>query len=57
MRERKFRDFYHGDGWFVSGRHWLLAVRWRWHFYFIRPPGKPGYKRIYFGPFELEIRP
>lgn len=53
---KAFRDAYRGDGWFISGRRWTFAIRPRFHFYSIRPPGKPGYQRFYFGPFELELR-
>ena len=54
----RFFNDYRGDGWFVSASTksgwWLLAFRWRWHLYFIRPPGKPHVWRLYVGPFELE---
>jgi hypothetical protein len=43
---------------FVKGKrtwwHVLVSVGVRWKFYFIKPPGKPSYRRLYVGPFELE---
>lgn len=53
-------DPYRGNGAFVSFRSPLIlarltiCVRWRWHFYFIRPASKPHYSRLYIGPFEFE---
>lgn len=49
--------------WFVStgfrrraGGWWhlLLAVHRRWRVDFVTPPAKPGYRRLYVGPFEIE---
>lgn len=53
---KPFHDPYRGDGVFVSFGKWTFAIRKRWHFYWIKPPGKPGYTRFYFGPFEIEKR-
>ncbi len=54
-------DIWHGDGWYWSvtawPRHLLLGFRphpKNWRIYFIKPPARPGYKRIYAGPFEIE---
>jgi hypothetical protein len=40
----------------IAVGNWLLAIRWRWRFAFVRPPGKPGYTRLYVGPVEIEHR-
>lgn len=56
IRLGTFADPYRGDGWFIARGSWLLAIRWRWRFAFVRPPGKPGYARLYVGPFEIERR-
>jgi hypothetical protein len=50
--------------WFIStgfhrrrgGGYWhaLVALRWRWRFDFVKPISKPGYRRIYIGPIEIE---
>jgi hypothetical protein len=39
--------------------HVLLAVRRRWRAAFVQVHTKPGYRRFYFGPFEIEwsVRP
>jgi hypothetical protein len=34
--------------------HLLVALHRRWRFDFVRPPGKPGYARLYVGPLEIE---
>lgn len=34
--------------------HLLVALHRRWRFDFVRPPGKPGYARLYVGPVEIE---
>lgn len=34
--------------------HVLGALHRRWRLAFVRPPGKPGYRRIYVGPVEIE---
>lgn len=52
----QFKDDWRGDGVHFSFGKWTLAARLRCHFYMIRPPAKPGYLRIYFGPFEIEHR-
>jgi hypothetical protein len=39
-----------GTGWW----HFLLAVHRKWRFDFVRPSGKPGYRRLYVGPLEFE---
>ncbi|CAB3654251.1 hypothetical protein LMG26685_02915 [Achromobacter mucicolens] len=57
MRFGTFVDERRGDGVFVAFGRVLLALRWRWHFYAVRPPGKPGYFRLYVGPLEIETRP
>jgi len=56
MKLSSFIDEYRGNGFLLSGRNWSIALRWRWHFYFVRPPAKPGYSRLYIGPFEFERR-
>lgn len=56
IRLGTFADPYRGDGWFISSGNWLLAIRWRWRFAFVRPHGKPGYARLYVGPVEIEHR-
>lgn len=56
IRSGTFSDQYRGDGWFIAHGNWLLAIRWRWRFAFVRPAGKPGYTRLYVGPFEIERR-
>ena len=55
-RSGKFADPYRGDGWFIARGNWLLAIRFRWRFAFVRPPGTPGYARLYVGPIEIERR-
>lgn len=57
MRAGRFQDTWRGNGVYISGRRWLVALRWRWHFYYVEPPGKPGYRRLYLGPIEFEVRP
>lgn len=56
---KQFTDFWRGDGKFKAWRFnkltVLFAIRDRWHWYAIRPPAKPGYLRIYFGPYELQF--
>ena len=58
LKHGKFEDMWRGDGAFVSlcskSWHFLIAVRWRWHFYSVCPNAKPGYRRTYLGPFEVE---
>lgn len=39
---------------FKKGGHLLFALRKQWHWYFVKPHGKPGYKRMYLGPLEIE---
>ena len=56
MEIKRFSDPYRGDGWYISGNKWTVAFRWRWHLYFIKPDGKPSYRRFYVGPFEFEWR-
>ena len=56
MKLGKFADYYRGNGLHISGRNWTVALRNRWHIGFIKPPGKPGYSRLYIGPIELEYR-
>lgn len=34
--------------------HLLVAVHRRWQLRFVRPGGKPSYRRLYLGPFEIE---
>ena len=55
---KTFTDPYRGDGWFAAKRTkfgtFLFAVRRSWNFYAAKPPGKPGYWRVYIGPFEFE---
>lgn len=50
--------------WFVSSGprehrsggwwHVLVAVHLRWRVDFVRPFGKPLYRRLYLGPIEIE---
>jgi len=56
MKIGKFADFYRGDGIHVSSNNWTVALRNRCHFRFVRPPGKPGYIRLYMGFIEIEYR-
>lgn len=56
MRYGTFADNYRGNGMFIAFHRFTLALRWRWHFYSVRPPGKPGYRRLYIGPLEIEMR-
>jgi hypothetical protein len=56
IRHGRFADQWRGDGWMIAVGNWLLAIRWRWRFAFVRPPGKPGYTRLYVGPVEIEHR-
>lgn len=56
MRSGRFCDPLRGNGVQVSAGRWTLALRWRWHLYLVRPPGKPGYVRLYLGPLEIERR-
>jgi hypothetical protein len=56
MKYGMFADPYRGDGVHFSFGRWTLAARTRWHFYFTKVPAKPGYARIYVGPFEIEYR-
>lgn len=40
-----------------SGGFWHLLVAWHWHRWrmdFVTPQGKPGYRRLYIGPIEIE---
>lgn len=39
-----------GGGWW----HVLIAVHRRWRLAFVRPHSKPGYRRLYVGPLEIE---
>lgn len=34
--------------------HCLVALHKQWRLSFVRPHGKPGYRRLYIGPFEIE---
>jgi hypothetical protein len=34
--------------------HILLALHRRWRVEFVKPSGKPGYRRLYLGPLEIE---
>jgi hypothetical protein len=56
MKVGVFRDEWRGNGVFASAGQWLVALRWRWHFHFVRPPARPGYTRLYIGPLEVEHR-
>lgn len=51
-------DAWRGDNAFFrmnfNRGHLLLALRWRWHLYFVRPAAKPHYHRLYLGPVEIE---
>lgn len=39
-----------------SGGFWhlLIAMHKRWRLAFVKPAAKPGYRRIYIGPLEIE---
>ncbi|WP_156912305.1 hypothetical protein [Roseibium algicola] len=39
-----------------SGGFWhlLFALHRRWRLAFVRPDGKPEYRRLYVGPLEIE---
>lgn len=52
----RFVDFWNGNGLYLSTKQWTFALRWKWHCRYIHPPGKSGYTRLYFGPFEIEHR-
>jgi len=56
VKKGRFDDTWHGDGWHVSTHRWTIAIRWRWHLYFVRPYARPGTSRLYLGPFEFERR-
>jgi len=56
MKVGTFVDDWRGNGVFLSFRTVTFALRWRWHFYVVRPPMKPGYLRMYLGPLEIEHR-
>lgn len=56
MRFGKFVDGWRGNGVFVAFSRVTIGLRRRWHFYVMRPPGKPGYHRLYIGPLEIETR-
>lgn len=34
--------------------HLLVALHRAWRLDFVRPHGKPGYRRLYLGPLEIE---
>jgi hypothetical protein len=34
--------------------HLLIAVHRSWRVDFVKPPAKPGYRRLYIGPIEIE---
>ena len=49
--------FFLSTGFRRSSRGWwhvLVAVHRRWRLDFVRPEGKPDYRRIYLGPVEVE---
>jgi hypothetical protein len=56
MKHGMFHDYYRGNGFHISIGQWTLALRFCWNFYWTKVQGKPGYKRLYFGPFEIEHR-
>jgi len=56
MRYGKFIDHWRGDGVFLTFGLVTLALRRRWHLYVVKPQGKPGYRRVYIGPLEIEMR-
>lgn len=54
----KTGKWYITTGFIKSGRwywHLLGAVHRRWRLSLVRPGWRPGYKRIYLGPFEIEF--
>ena len=57
VKKGKFFDYYRGDGYYIAFKNLTFAVRFKWYFDFVRPPVKPGYWRLYIGPFEIEYRP
>jgi hypothetical protein len=52
-----FLDAWRGNGFHLSFGRWTFALRFKWIFQFTKVPGKPGYKRLYLGPLEIEKRP
>lgn len=57
MKVGRFSNSWRGNGVFVSFWRVTIALRWRWYLEYIKPPGKPGYRRWYVGPVEFELRP
>lgn len=57
MKVGRFSNFWRGNGVFISFWRVTIALRWRWHFDYVKLFWKPGYRRLYVGPVELEIRP
>lgn len=59
IRYGTFQDYYRGDGSFIAAgigsHHILVAIRRKWNLAFTRPNGKPQYRRLYIGPFEIEV--
>lgn len=56
MRMGFFYDEWRGNGIYLSGKVWTVALRWSWRIAFVRVPAKPGYSRLYVGPLEIEHR-
>lgn len=56
MRISFFQDTWRGNGVQLSALNYTIALRYRWRFALVRPPGKPGYTRLYVGPIEIERR-
>lgn len=60
LKYGSFDDYWNGDGVYVSllwkRGHFLIGVR-KCLFVLraLKPPGKPGYARLYIGPFEFEV--
>jgi len=38
----------------TTWRHYLVALHRRWRIAYVRPAGKPNYRRLYIGPVEIE---
>lgn len=51
----KIGHFYLSTGFRGQGTgHFLISLHRRWLLSFVRPEGKPGYRRFYLGPVEFE---
>ena len=53
----KVGRFFISTGFYKSDQFWqhqLVAFHRRWRLEFVRPHGKPSYRRLYLGPLEIE---